>query len=103
VIDEVSRDEVLEAYGVVDPDKAKHTIESWREYLAEHRSEISAIELMFEASKEASASTRSRNSPTGSHALPTTGPSTSSGTLTSPSESSTKVTPRPATGTRPPI
>ena len=49
VIDEVSRDEVLEAYGVVDPDKAKHTIESWREYLAEHRSEISAIELMFEA------------------------------------------------------
>lgn len=49
VIDEVSRDEVLEAHGVVDPDKAKHTIESWREYLSEHRSEISAIELMFEA------------------------------------------------------
>lgn len=49
VIDEVSRDEVLEAYGVVDPDKARHTIESWRGYLAEHRNEISAIELMFEA------------------------------------------------------
>lgn len=49
IIDEVSRDEVLDAYGVIDPDKAKHTITSWREYLAEHRSEISAIELMFEA------------------------------------------------------
>ena len=49
VIDEVSRDQVLAAYGVVDPDKAKNTVASWREYLAEHRSEISAIELMFEA------------------------------------------------------
>ncbi|MBK7821079.1 MAG: DEAD/DEAH box helicase family protein [Tessaracoccus sp.] len=49
IIDEVSRDEVLGAYGVIDPDKAKHTITSWREYLQEHRSEISAIELMFEA------------------------------------------------------
>lgn len=49
MIDEVSRDEVLEAYGVIDPDKAKDTITSWREYLREHRSEISAIELMFEA------------------------------------------------------
>lgn len=49
VIDEVSRDQVLEAYGVIDPDKARNTVASWREYLAEHRSEISAIELMFEA------------------------------------------------------
>ncbi|WP_181954323.1 DEAD/DEAH box helicase family protein [Kocuria coralli] len=49
IIDEVSRDEVLDAYGVIDPDKAEHTITSWREYLAQHRSEISAIELMFEA------------------------------------------------------
>ncbi|MCB1273621.1 MAG: DEAD/DEAH box helicase, partial [Leucobacter sp.] len=49
MIDEVSRDQVLEAYGVVDPDKARGVVESWRQYLSDHRSEISAIELMYEA------------------------------------------------------
>jgi type I restriction enzyme R subunit len=48
VIDEVSRDSLVEAYGVVDPDAARHTIESWRAYLADHRAEISAIQLMFD-------------------------------------------------------
>jgi type I restriction enzyme, R subunit len=48
VIDEVSRDSLVEAYGVVDPDAARHTIESWRAYLADHRGEISAIQLMFD-------------------------------------------------------
>lgn len=49
VIDEVSRDVVLEAKGVIDPDKARGVVESWRKYLSEHRNEISAIELMYEA------------------------------------------------------
>ncbi|QHC67883.1 DEAD/DEAH box helicase family protein [Rathayibacter sp. VKM Ac-2759] len=48
-IDEVSADHLLDAYGVMEPDRAKSTIESWRAYLAEHRSEIGALELMFDA------------------------------------------------------
>lgn len=49
VIDEVSRDELVDAYGVVDADRARETIDSWKAYLVEHRAEISAIDLMFEA------------------------------------------------------
>lgn len=49
VIDEVSRDSLVDAYGVVDPDAARETIESWKAYLADHRDEISAIQLMFDA------------------------------------------------------
>lgn len=49
LIDEVSADSVLEAYGVQKPDRAKEIVTSWRAYLAENRAEIGAIELMFEA------------------------------------------------------
>ncbi|SDH80229.1 type I restriction endonuclease subunit R [Agrococcus jejuensis] len=48
VIDEVSRDSLIDAHGVVDPDAARETITSWRAYLAAHRDEISAIQLMFD-------------------------------------------------------
>ena len=49
LIDEVSVDVLAEAYGVQRTERAKEIVESWREYLQEHRSEISAIQLMFEA------------------------------------------------------
>lgn len=49
VIDEVSSDELVEAGGVVDTDRARSIVESWRAYLDEHRDEITAIQLAYEA------------------------------------------------------
>jgi type I restriction enzyme R subunit len=49
VVDEVSADVLLDAYGVVDTGKATSVIESWRAYLDEHRAEITAIQLLTEA------------------------------------------------------
>jgi type I restriction enzyme R subunit len=49
IIDEVSADTLLDAHGVVDTSKAKSVVESWRAYLDEHRSEITAIQLLAEA------------------------------------------------------
>jgi type I restriction enzyme R subunit len=48
VIDEVNADTLLEAYGVVDADRARSVIESWRAYLDDHRDEITAIQLIDE-------------------------------------------------------
>lgn len=49
VVDEVSADVLLDAYGVVDPSKATSVVESWAAYLDEHRAEITAIQLLTEA------------------------------------------------------
>lgn len=49
IIDEVNVDRLIDAYGVVDTDRAKATIESWKAYLDEHRAEITAIQLIAEA------------------------------------------------------
>jgi type I restriction enzyme R subunit len=49
VIDEVSADSLLDSHGVVDTSKAKSVVTSWRAYLDEHRSEITAIQLLTEA------------------------------------------------------
>lgn len=49
VVDEVSADVLLDAYGVVDTSKATSVVESWRDYLDEHRAEITAIQLLTEA------------------------------------------------------
>lgn len=48
VIDE-SADTLVDAYGVVDPDRARTIVESWRAYLEEHRAEITAVQLLAEA------------------------------------------------------
>ncbi|GAA4628651.1 type I restriction-modification enzyme R subunit C-terminal domain-containing protein [Cellulomonas oligotrophica] len=48
VIDE-NADTLIDAYGVVDPDRARSLVESWRAYLDEHRSEITAIQLLADA------------------------------------------------------
>ncbi len=49
IIDEVSVDLLLDAHGVVDTERASHIVESWTAYLAEHRSEITAIQVMSAA------------------------------------------------------
>lgn len=49
VIDEVSTDTLVDAYGVVDTDRAKATIESWKAYLDGHRAEITAIQVIQES------------------------------------------------------
>ena len=49
VIDDVNRDALIDAYGVVDPDRARSVVESWEAYLIEHRDEITAIQLLQEA------------------------------------------------------
>lgn len=49
IIDEVSADELLEAGGVVDTGKARTIVESWTAYLDEHRDEITALQLGYEA------------------------------------------------------
>ena len=48
VIDE-SADTLVDAYGVIDPARAKTIVESWRTYLTEHRDEITAIQILAEA------------------------------------------------------
>lgn len=51
VIDEVSRDTLIEAGGVVNTERARSIVESWRAYLDEHRDEITALQLGFEATQ----------------------------------------------------
>lgn len=40
---------LIEAGGVVDTDKARSVVESWAAYLAEHRDEITALQVGYEA------------------------------------------------------
>ena len=49
VIDEVSVDVLLDAHGIVDTGRAQSIVESWAQYLTDHRDEIAAIQLMTEA------------------------------------------------------
>ena len=49
VIDEVNKDVLIDAHGVVDTSRARSVVESWAAYLLEHRDEITAIQLATEA------------------------------------------------------
>jgi type I restriction enzyme R subunit len=49
IIDTVSVDLLLDAHGVVDTARARSIVESWQQYLIDHRDEITAIQLMQEA------------------------------------------------------
>jgi len=49
IIDEVSVDELLDAHGSVDTDRARSIVDSWHAYLDEHRDQITAIQVMYEA------------------------------------------------------
>jgi type I restriction enzyme, R subunit len=52
VIDEVSKDQLVEAGGVVDTERARSIVDSWQAYLKEHRNEITAIQLVYEAGEQ---------------------------------------------------
>jgi type I restriction enzyme R subunit len=47
VIDETTPDTLLDAHGVVDTTRARHIVESWRDYLETHREEITAIDVLY--------------------------------------------------------
>ena len=49
LIDEVNPDVLLDAHGVVDAGRARSVVESWAQYLLDHRDEITAIQLATEA------------------------------------------------------
>lgn len=49
IIDEHTVDVLLDAHGVVDTGRARSIVESWAQYLAEHRDEITAIQVVEEA------------------------------------------------------
>ncbi|MEE1666326.1 type I restriction-modification enzyme R subunit C-terminal domain-containing protein [Streptomyces sp. WAC07094] len=49
IIDDTNPDTLLEAYGVGAEDKAREIVTDWRAYLDEHRSEISAIQVLQQA------------------------------------------------------
>ncbi|MBX3194734.1 MAG: DEAD/DEAH box helicase family protein [Microbacteriaceae bacterium] len=49
IVDEVSVDVLLDAHGVVDPGRARSIVESWAQYLADHRDEITAIQVIQQA------------------------------------------------------
>jgi type I restriction enzyme R subunit len=53
VIDEVSVDVLLDARGVVDVERAKSVVTSWRAYLEEHRDEIAALHVLYSQPRSA--------------------------------------------------
>ncbi len=53
VIDEVSVDVLLDARGVVDVERAKSVVKSWRSYLDEHRDEIAALHVLYSQRRSA--------------------------------------------------
>jgi len=53
LIDEVSVDVLLDAHGVIDVERAKSVIESWRGYLDEHRNEITALQVLYSQPRSA--------------------------------------------------
>jgi type I restriction enzyme R subunit len=48
VIDDSSIDVLLDAHGVVDTGRARSVVDSWRTYLDQHRSEVTAIQVLYE-------------------------------------------------------
>jgi type I restriction enzyme R subunit len=47
VIDDLTQDVLLDAHGVVDPNAAKSVVESWSQYLLQHRDEITALQVLY--------------------------------------------------------
>jgi len=56
--DELTADYLLDAHGVVDFDKAQNTVQSWKQYLEDNKSEIQAIELLYSKPKGANVTFR---------------------------------------------
>jgi len=53
LIDEVSVDILLDAHGLIDVERARSVVESWRAYLAEHRDEITALQVLYSQPRSA--------------------------------------------------
>lgn len=53
IIDEVSTDTLLTAGGVVDYDKARNVIKSWKQFLEDNKDEISLIQVLYSQPKGA--------------------------------------------------
>ena len=51
VFDEGSKDELLDARGVVDTSKAKSLVESWIKYIEDNKTEITAIQMLYSKPK----------------------------------------------------
>lgn len=47
VIDETSQDILIDAYGVVDTERAREVVTSWKAYLEENKDEIAALQLLY--------------------------------------------------------
>ena len=47
IFDEGSKDELLDARGVVDTNKAKTLVESWVQYIEDNKNEITAIQMLY--------------------------------------------------------
>jgi type I restriction enzyme R subunit len=54
VFDEGSKDELLDARGVVDTSKAKSLVESWIKYIEDNKNEITAIQMLYSKPKNVS-------------------------------------------------
>jgi type I restriction enzyme R subunit len=53
VIDEVSIDVLAGAGGVVDYDKARNVVSSWKQFLEDHRDEITLIHVLYSQNRDA--------------------------------------------------
>jgi type I restriction enzyme R subunit len=51
IFDEGSKDELLDAKGVVDTKKAKSLVESWIKYIEDNKNEITAIQMLYSKPK----------------------------------------------------
>jgi type I restriction enzyme R subunit len=51
VIDDVSLDTLLHAHGVIDEGRARSVVESWAQYLLDHRDEIAALQVLYHGPK----------------------------------------------------
>jgi type I restriction enzyme R subunit len=51
IIDEVSKDVLLDASGQVDTSKARDIVQSWKQYLHENKDEITAIQILYSTPK----------------------------------------------------
>jgi type I restriction enzyme R subunit len=54
IFDEGSKDELLDARGVVDISKAKSLVESWIRYIEDNKNEITAIQMLYSKPKNVS-------------------------------------------------
>jgi type I restriction enzyme R subunit len=53
VIDEVSVDVLLGAHGVVDTEKCREVVTSWRQFIDEHKDDITLIQVLYSQPKDA--------------------------------------------------